>query len=217
MSRDFSLAGLLRSEDDDVNGFPIRALSKSNYDKWIDKLYDDLDSIIRKQIRPTASFRQNELEDRFNVELVGYLNCKNYNASHDKWCNGHPDIYVESTDGFVWIGESKILRKYDDLLEGFKQLSERYSSGYPNENQGGVLIISKNRDIGKLMKNWLKRLESDTWFVSRKLKSSLCSKDEMCFYSIHSHSATSQNYKVRHMPVSIYHNPIDKSAVSRKG
>ncbi|TOL31797.1 hypothetical protein [Vibrio parahaemolyticus] len=211
-----SLGDMVRFEKmcPEFGGFPSRVVAGNKYETWVDKLYEDLDLIIKNQIRPTASYRQDDEEDRFNVDIAGFLNCKGYDASHDKWSNGHPDIYVEkTTTGFKWIGESKIHRKYDDLLEGFKQLTERYSSGFDSEQQGAILIISKNRDIGNMMDTWKDKLTQDSWFTERDIEAKNCQKDKMSFYTEHNHTTSSIKYSVKHIPISIYFNPIDKSGL----
>ncbi|MEZ8602371.1 hypothetical protein [Vibrio splendidus] len=219
VNMDMSLEDMVKFEKlcPEFGGFPSRVVAGGNYETWVEKLYEDLDLIIRNQIRPTASYRQSDPEDRFNVDIAGFLNCKGYNASHDKWTNGHPDIYVEkTTTGYKWIGESKIHRKYDDLLEGFKQLTERYSSGFSNEQHGAVLIVSANQNIGNVMDKWKDRLTSDSWFIDRNIESKDCQKDGMCFYTKHNHTTSSIEYSVRHIPISIYFNPIDKSGIAKK-
>ncbi|TOI71780.1 hypothetical protein, partial [Vibrio parahaemolyticus] len=102
---------------------------------------------------------------------------------------------------------------YDDLLEGFKQLTERYSSGFDSEQQGAILIISKNRDIGNMMDTWKDKLTQDSWFTERGIEAKNCQKDKMSFYTEHNHTTSSIKYSVRHIPISIYFNPIDKSGL----
>jgi len=202
----------------EVGGFPSRALAlQDGYDAWVERLYKDLGYIIKDIIFPSASYRQGDKEDRFNLDIAGFLKTMGYQASHDRWSNGHPDIYVESpANGFKWTGESKIHSSYDYLLEGFKQLCERYSSGFENEDCGAVLVVTKNADVKAMMNNWRKLLSEDEDYKQSGVSVYDCKMDEMCFVSSHTHSVSGRPFEVRHVPISIRFNPTDKSAQNRK-
>lgn len=202
----------------EVGGFPSRALALQNgYEAWIERLYKDIDCIIKDTIFPSASYRQDDKEDRFNFDITAFLKTMGYQASHDRWSNGHPDIYVESpANGFKWTGESKIHSSYDYLLEGFKQLCERYSSGLENEDCGAILVITKNTNVNAMMDNWRILLSKNTDYEPGNVSVYDCKMDEMCFVSSHLHSVSGRPFKVRHIPISIKFNPTDKSAKNRK-
>ncbi|CAH1602493.1 conserved hypothetical protein [Vibrio jasicida] len=198
----------------EIGGFPSRYLAaKRGYSEWIAKLYKDIDHIIKNIIFPSASYRQNDPEDRFNVDIASNLAQVGYRAHHDKWMNGHPDIYVDSHRGYKWIGESKLHSDYETLLEGFRQLSTRYSSGFVGQNHGAVLIVTKNQSISNLMEKWQEKLLSSE-FQGVEVKE--CKMDTTCFLSAHDHPVTGEKYTVRHIPISILFNPTDKSARNRK-
>ncbi|MUK78458.1 hypothetical protein GNP84_16365 [Aliivibrio fischeri] len=202
----------------EIGGFPSRVLAlQEGYDSWVNRLYKDLNCIIKNDIFPTASYRQDDKEDRFNLDISSLLRRMGYQASHDRWSNGHPDIYVESpSKGYKWTGESKIHKDYGYLLDGFKQLCERYSSGFENEDQGAILIITKNIDIKSMMDNWRKLLSSDDDYQQKNTFIYDCAIDKMCFMSSHKHSVTGEQFKVRHIPISIRFAPTDKSARNKK-
>ncbi|WP_051686736.1 hypothetical protein [Pseudoalteromonas sp. ND6B] len=198
----------------EVGGFPSRVMAATRgYDTWISKLYSDIDHIIKRCIFPTASYRQNDPEDRYNVDIANTLSTMGYQAHHDKWKNGHPDIVVESHRGYQWIGESKIHSDYNYLLEGFRQLTTRYSSGFIAQNHGAILIITKNRSIKDLMSNWENKLISSEYSDVAVQK---CTIDDDCFISTHTHQVSGSEYTVRHIPISILFNPTDKSARKNK-
>lgn len=210
-----SILELEDMEDDApcLANFPSRIMaSKRGYDTWVEKLYVDIDDIIKKRIFPTASYRQNDPEDRFNVDIAGFLCQIGYSAHHDKYMNGHPDIYVENSRGFEWIGESKIHSDYGTLLDGFRQLSTRYSSGFIGRNHGAVLIITKNESINNLMQRWKNKLNQSEF---NGINITACKMDNTCFLSTHEHQVSGQDYTVRHIPISILHKPTDKSARNR--
>ena len=198
----------------EVGGFPSRVMAAmKGYDSWVSKLYKDIDSIIKNCIFPSASYRQNDPEDRYNVDIANTLNQIGYQAHHDKWINGHPDIFVESHRGYKWIGESKIHSDYNNLLDGFRQLTTRYSSGFIGQNHGAVLIVTKNESIKQLMLKWQTKLEESEFDCKSVEK---CSEDDNCFVSMHEHHVSGEDYTVRHIPISIRFNPTDKSARNRK-
>ncbi|MDP2561412.1 hypothetical protein [Psychrobium sp. 1_MG-2023] len=197
----------------------LREIPPATYDEWIERLYEDIDDIIKEHVTPNSSYRMDDPEDRFNVDMVGWLKERGYEARHDEWTNGHSDICVTCpkwNTSYRWIGESKIHKDYDHLLEGFKQLTSRYSSGLTGESQGGVIIINRNKDLGNVMTTWKKRLEGQPDDIFTNLKISNCAQNPFSFYSTHNHSRTSIEYKVRHIPASVYFKPIDKSAVNKK-
>lgn len=202
----------------EVGGFPSRVIAlQKGYDEWLTRLYKDLDFIIKDVIFTSASYRQDDKEDRFNLEIANSLRIMGYQASHDRWSNGHPDIFVESPGrGFKWTGESKIHSTYDYLLEGYKQLCERYSSGFKYQDQGAVFVITKNIDIKSLMNNWRETLAADVDYQAAGVTVYDCKLDKMCFMSSHKHSVSGEDFEVRHIPISIRFQPTDKSAISRK-
>ncbi|WP_311747687.1 hypothetical protein [Proteus vulgaris] len=208
---------LIEKNMPEIGGFPSRVLALQNgYQSWTERLYKDLNQIIKDVIFPSASYRQNDKEDRFNLDIAGALKMMGYQASHDRWNNGHPDIYVESPGyGYKWSAESKIHSDYKYLLEGFKQICERYSSGFSNEDTGAILIITKNVDIKSLMEKWQELLSQDEDYKRKKVTVSKCD-NSYCFTSKHTHSVSGTTFDVRHIPISIKFNPIDKSARNRK-
>ena len=198
----------------EIAGFPSRYMAaKRGYDTWIVKLYKDIDNIIKNLIFPSASYRQDDPEDRYNVDIANSLSLIGYQAHHDKWQNGHPDIYVESHRGYQWIGESKLHKDYEYLLEGFRQLSMRYSSGFVGQNHGAILIITKNESIKNLMTRWQSKL-LDSEFKDVEVEE--CTMDKACFVSKHGHAVSGEDYTVRHIPISIRFVPTDKSARNSK-
>lgn len=216
---DYSLKELEAIQDHmpTAGGFPSRVLAADRgYDVWLLQLYSDIENIIKEKIRPMASYMQDYQEDWFNLEIASSLKLLGYLASHDSWTNGHPDILVESTKGFKWIGESKIHSSYEYLLEGFRQLCERYSSGLDNENEGAVLIITKNSSIKTLMEKWREKLISDSYYYTNGIKAEDLDADKLFFRSIHPHSVSGTSFTVKHIPISILFNPTDKSGRNRK-
>ena len=107
-----------------------------NYEDFIRQLYKDLDEVIQT-LQLNRELRQKDSEDRITIDIVNILSAKGYTSSHDKKSGGHVDITVELRD-FIWFGEAKKHEAYGNLLEGFKQLCTRYTTGEVNQNNGGL-------------------------------------------------------------------------------
>ena len=215
MNTNMTLSQLIEMENHvpTLAGFASRLCSRSTYEDWITRLYIDIDDYIARSIITSASIRQKDEEDRYNIEIANYLNMIGYDAGHDTFNKGHPDIIVnDKIHGYQWLGESKIHRKYDDLLEGFKQLSDRYSSGNYKQNHGAVIIINKGGDTAKVVNKWKEMLIDDPFYKSRSIKAEICTQNKDCFISTHEHTGSSNDYTVRHIPINVYYKPVDKSA-----
>lgn len=200
----------------EVGGFPSRVIaSQKSYEEWVLRLYIDIDRIIKDTICPSASYRQDDPEDRFNLEIANSLKHMGYQAAHDLWMNGHPDIHVENRSrGYKWTGESKIHSSYENLMEGFRQLCERYTSGFENENRGAVFIITKNENIKKMMDRWKETLKDSEEYSKSAFK--IQDTEGLSFESTHNHSKSGMPYEIKHIPISIRFSPTDKSARSKK-
>lgn len=212
---DFSLTQLAGFEGiaPTLAHFPSRILASKKYESWVEGLYKDIDRVVSDTILPNVKFMHSDSEDRFNTHIAGHLKMLGYSASHDAWDNGHPDIVVDDiANGYKWRGESKIHSDYSYLLDGFRQLCERYTSGITNESQGAMIILCKNKDIGKMMTNWKETLQGCPDYQDRELDFNECRINSMAFVSKHKHNKSSISYKVRHIPVSLYFKPTDKSA-----
>ncbi|OEU52310.1 MAG: hypothetical protein BA861_07000 [Desulfobacterales bacterium S3730MH5] len=191
--------------------FARRALVNT-YDDFIDVLYDDLDAIV-SFLEENPELRHTDPEDRITVEIIGQLRRQGYDASHDTKHGGHADLLVNKSH-FKWIGEAKIHDSYNYLLQGFQQLTTRYSSGSDYQQAGGLLIYHRGENTKGVMDEWAKRLASESL---PGLEVTPCIKRSLPFFSSHTHEKSGLPFRVRHMPVMLYFNPKDKSARQRQG
>lgn len=163
-----------------------------------------IDWIVREHTE-TARHRVDRDEDGLTTDIVTELKALGFDASHDTDVGGHCDIVVRGVDHFLWLAEAKIHRDYNWLFKGLQQLCNRYSTGMPGQNDGALIIYCKGPRIDKVMAKWLAHLAlTDTEATISK-----CDKNPLVLNSRHTHERTGLEFRVRHVPVSLYHNPQD--------
>lgn len=170
-------------------------------DVFINRLYQEISNIVR-HIEQSAQYRQNDSEDRITIDIVGLLRQSGYDATHDTDSRGHVDIRVNN-DNFVWLGEAKIHKSYNWLLEGLKQLHTRYLTG--REDGSGLLIyFIKTANAKSVMAEWRKRLEAGN---ECNLKETNDDVEKLTFWSIHQHEGSGLDVRTKHIGISLYYKP----------
>lgn len=105
-----------------------------------------------------------------------------------------------------WIGEAK---KDGNSKEGFLQLTSRYvqASGNYAHDQGGILFyMVKTADSLGQLNTWRTQLtQGGNSCID-------CSTNRLAFYSTHKLEGSGTDFKIRSMVISLYHQPLDKSA-----
>lgn len=152
-------------------------------------------------------------EDQLTLLLLAPLKGAGFAAYHDANVGGHCDISIEFDDDVVWLGEAKKHASYGDLLGGFRQLADRYSSGLVGQLDGGLVIYVFNKNAKSVMENWLAYLKDNV-----ALKS--CSFDESSLIglSVSQHVGSGNDIIVCHYPAVLFHDPTDvQPAPKRKG
>ena len=96
-------------------------------------------------------------------------------------------------------------------FSGFQQLCTRYSIGDSNQSEGGILIYIKNKDAKSVMTRWQKHLDTKNL---QNLVCNSCPNLTLAFFSTHKHIRSGLAFKVRHIPVMLYHEPQDKSGAT---
>ncbi|MBW4597639.1 MAG: hypothetical protein KME46_33245 [Brasilonema angustatum HA4187-MV1] len=200
----------LQSNIPELAGFPSRVLVET-YDEFIKELYETIDRIIFYKEENPELYKE-DTEDRITIDIKNNLCLLGYNASHEMKIGGHADLVVKRNE-FLWIGEAKIHSSYNYLWEGFLQLTTRYSTGDCNQKDGGLLIYIRNENAKNIMDTWKNHLSS------KKLPNysfNPCLKRKLAFFSNHTHERTGELFRVRHMGITLYFNPKDKSAIKRQ-
>jgi hypothetical protein len=162
---------------------------------------------IAQELTRTRHHKQKHTEDALTVEIVAYLAMMGVDASHDTDVGGHADIVVKAKDDFLWVAEAKKHRDYDWLLQGFDQLSTRYSTGLPGQDAGEVIIYCKTSNASLVMDEWVSRLSAERpgVVIEPEPASGLVRR------STHLHENTGAPYRVRHLIIPLHWAPKGKA------
>ncbi|TEU23329.1 hypothetical protein [Alkanindiges illinoisensis] len=227
-------------------------LHPTSYDMFIETLYEDIEDILKRLAKDRAAHlrkyqatfdasksvdkNKNDLfkifEDDINMQIVRSLESKEYEASHDKFSNGHVDIYVE-LEGYpyIWFGESKIWGGASDIDGGFKQLNNAYSTGDDDECCGGIIIYVVDTQLATndILSSWAEMLlEIKTPKVSNSIDDlsvscAICDVTDWArkkysdqkslrrnrFNSSHKHPSSGLPYHMRHFTLDLRHERRD--------
>jgi hypothetical protein len=177
------------------------------YDKFISKLYQDLENIIC-QLEQNKKIRANDKEDRLTAEILTSLSTCGYDATHDSFHGGgHSDLLVK-VNNFTWLGEAKIHEGYDYLIKGFNQLTTRYATGTDFCSQGSLIVYCRTKDAVSVVEKWKNRLKSD--YGDSCICTDQCNyRPSFSFYSTHKHESSGIDYKIKHIFVVLYYDPKD--------
>lgn len=179
----------------------------NSYEAFVDCVNSALDSII-KFMEEDPGVRAKDSEDRLTIEIVGALRQAGYDANHDTKVGGHVDICVRHRCGYLWLGEAKIHKDYDWLIKGFNQLCTRYASGTPDHNSGGLVFYVRGKNTAEVVKNWKEIIEK---VGLNNFSISQCkSRQQLAFYTTHTHDSSGLPYTIRHVAVSLHFSPKDK-------
>lgn len=167
------------------------------------RLVEDAIDYIAQEFTKTRQHRQEMSEDALSLDIILGLKCMGIQASHDTQYGGHCDIVVEAKDEFLWIAEAKIHNAYDWLLQGFEQLDRRYATGLPGQDAGEMIIYCKGQRADQVTTEWLRRLGEARPDVTIEV----CNGDPLVRRSVHTHSGTGSQFKVRHRTIPLYFSP----------
>ncbi|MFJ5447019.1 hypothetical protein ACIKP9_12325 [Methylobacillus methanolivorans] len=182
----------------------INLFLATTYEQWVSVLYEQLDSAIERMEDGASYYQKNSNdEDTLTHHLINPLSQLGYNATHDTYTRGHVDIKIIHRS-FVWLGEAKIYNSYTKLLDGYQQLTTRYSSGDVNKNQGGMLIYYYGRNTKRMMNAWQRKLGGH----DSRINFTDCSRrPELAFISNKIHEVSGLEYRIRHIPVMLRYSP----------
>lgn len=189
----------------------------SNYNDFIEALHYALENLVIVKLEE----KKNILEKHKDEVLISAMITENlnnlfYEAVNEARNNGAVDITV-SKGIHKWLGEAKIYYDNPSLIEGFRQLSSRYSNASNiNANQGGFLIYNFRPNTKNLIDIYKKIA---TPILSEEFSNFNyydCDVHPLRFYSSHIEESSGLTYTVKHFPISLNFNPIDKSGLNRK-
>jgi len=159
------------------------------------------------ELEKNSSKKQGLGEDAISLDICSMLSMAGFQASHDKYNNGHCDIVVEGKDTFVWLAEAKEHSNYNWLDKGFQQLTTRYSTGTIGQNHGDVLIYCYNADAKAMLAKWQSELVHRNTAV--KIEEVPCG-NPLLFFSTSKHTKSGLNFHVRHKALTLHWDPKDK-------
>lgn len=159
------------------------------------------------ELEKHSSKKQGLGEDAITLDICSMLSMAGFQASHDKYNNGHCDIVVDGKDTFVWLAEAKEHSNYGWLDKGFQQLTTRYSSGTIGQDHGDVLIYCYNADAKAMLDKWRGELVKRNTGV--KAEDSPCG-NPLLFCSTNKHTKSGLNFHVRHKALALHWEPKDK-------
>jgi len=181
----------------------IRYRTATTHAERADALRDLVDYCCG-ELEQYRHLKQKDSEDALTVQIVSILKGQGVDAEHDPQHGGHCDILVKAAHGFIWIAEAKLHSSYTWLDDGFKQLTTRYSTGVPGQDQGEVLIYCKAANSKEKLDKWREEL------VSRNTEVVVFDDprgNPLVFHSTHKHENSGLDYGVRHKIVSLYFDP----------
>ncbi|MGV6473548.1 hypothetical protein [Azotobacter vinelandii] len=207
----YSLEKILELPDGNVLKVSLEQAIATTYESFY-KLVENkiLDATLELERNKALFFSLSE--DQLTGIIVVSMKTAGFDAEHDTFRNGHTDILVKS-GRYEWLGEAKLDDGPAYLMEGFRQLSDRYTDGNQNSSRGGLLIYTKKQNKLKLLESWITHI-SENYEISIEYTETC--QETLTSTTAHEHQASGIKYQIRHIPVSLYYNPTDKSARSRK-
>lgn len=193
----------------------LKYMKAETHRERVDAVDAAIDWVVA-ELAKSARHNLHASEDSLTLQIVISLKAMGFQASHDTDVGGHCDIVIEGRDNFLWLAEAKVHGSYPWLMKGFRQLTSRYSTGLTGQNAGGLIIYSRRSRIDRMMKTWAKHLRDN----ERGITVAPCPRTSLAFISKQIHVRTGDEFKIRHVPVSLYFDPKDdasSSAVKSKG
>lgn len=176
-------------------------------------------------------FESGSVEDGWSSKIIARLDNGFCLRARPASAGGNADIVIEHLAGeFTIICESKILGKIPNststyynnhLLEGMKQLVTRYSTGSVGQDHCILLIFCFSPKMRVAIEHWKNyffekslngTLEEKDYFEGLAEYEFKCFESQRGFFTTHIHHSSGYPVKIRHVPVCLHHQPIDKSA-----
>tara|TARA_Y100000034_G_C6800219_1_gene358932 strand:- start:146 stop:814 length:669 start_codon:yes stop_codon:yes gene_type:complete len=189
-----------------------------NYADFSQQLFSDLNEIVEDMQRHRLNHPEATLEDDLTNHILSNLRRLGYKAEPEGK-SGNADMCVTRKE-FMWLGEAKKHKGcYQYLADGLHQLCTRYSASSPSASSGGLIIYIHQAKGKAISDEWRARLEQKKLIgleTYENLQTRDCDSLPSCFFSSHIHHSTGSEYQVRHIPIYLHHEPIDKSARNSK-
>lgn len=154
--------------------------------------------------------RKNDFHDLDEDALSGVLNVALCSLALDASggvFNGNCDVKIKRDD-YVWLGEAKIAGNTSHIHGGYLQLRNRYASGIPEHNRGGMLIFCQDEPTDVVMAGWRAALE----MIVPNSNPTDHVTSPFAFTSIDKAPGTNQPLRLIHIAFPLFHKPLDPDA-----
>ena len=196
---------LLMSSDNPGSKINVRRLYVENHEQMARVVEDAIDCIAL-EFAETAHHRKDRTEDGLTIDIVSALKSMGFRATHDEDVGGHCDVIVRGPNNFLWAGEAKKHDAYEWLAKGYKQLIDRYSTGNPGQDVGGLIIYVKTANTRLVMERWKARFEE----AFPGVVTTQCDRFPLALVSTLEHPRSGLPFRLRHVPISLHHSPTDR-------
>lgn len=214
MSSNITLYDFMASTDPRVVHSNLLLNASKDQESFIKALYYAIENIVQVKIEATKD-RLSSDEELISDLIATLLYGLNYNATRETKSNGSVDITVE-LGCFTWLCETKILNSNSYIVDGFRQLVDRYSNaGNLNANKGGYFIYNFQPNTNAAVVSYKaysqKELVKD--FPDYSLTDS---EHPLRFFTTCSEPDSGLPYEVKHFAFSFHYDPRDKSGKKSK-
>lgn len=202
-TQDITLADYLKFFSGTPGGRVIRWQVARTHEERLAVLEEALDDCYSSLV-DTRGLNEDRSEDELSMQIANMLCMAGISARHDRHINGHCDLVVEASDGFMWLGEAKIHKDYKWLDDGFLQLSTRYGTAMLGRDRGELIIYHRAGDSIGVLRTWRDRLVTDRPEVE---VTSEIAEPSLFFRTRHNCPNSGCSFYVRHTIVPLRHNP----------
>jgi hypothetical protein len=192
----------------------IERVNASSFEQFVSLLHEDINDIVR-EMEANPDHHQDTDEDGLTYFIEALLRQRSYRAAKGTRNGGSIDLTVTGRlEGFSWIAEAKIYTSLTAVKEGFLQMHTRYRPADIEKAKVGMLIYIRREHPKKLMDEWRAELKEmdliDLNFVS------CTTRPNTAFFTIHTPVHSDIATETRHVSVSLFHKPMDKSGRAAK-
>ena len=136
-------------------------------------------------------------------------------CEHEASYGGNCDITCNFQNKYLWLAEAKIDYDNGHIMQGFRQLVDRYITSSEIQKEGALVIYCKDKVTHEVLTGW-KKYFFDKDNKHNEYSINFDSDGSNYFITSHFHKATSKNLKIKHIVVSLFDGATDKSAMKKK-
>lgn len=175
------------------------------------RLVDSAFDFCIREMECQPQLHYNMSEDQLSRALISPMLGMGFEIE-SKANGGNVDVAIDFGRAYSWLGESKIWSGPAYIFEGYLQLTTRYASGGQYQTSGGVITFCGLPRADNAMRDWALHLRDCGKDVTI---SAIPDTGEKEFRSTYVSERTGSVMDVRHMAISIYFKPEDKSGRKR--